>query len=243
MPDTRRQNETPRDWTDAFLALPQEAPPADVLRSFTKRLDARDRRRRVPAWLGLAAAAAFVAIALWPRAQVEPTHGPLQSTRIAQLPPAGATEAANATHDKAAPVATPSVTTVAASGAPTMSDVAASGASEGNGRSSTAGAPEVPTAEPAIGRLYTESAQLEAVLAVARDERAGSASAMLLADAFDAQVASIDSSLSDPALDDARRERLWEARVDTLRQAAGFIGTQRLLAAQGQGDALLVSVD
>ena len=116
-----------------------------------------------------------------------------------------------------------STTQVAASAAPTT-DV------------STAVASRLPA-------LQQESARLEALLAVARDERAGNAGAMLLADAFDDQVAGIDASLTDPDTDDARRERLWQARVDTLRQAAGFVGTQRMFAAQGQGDALLVSVD
>jgi hypothetical protein len=36
---------------------------------------------------------------------------------------------------------------------------------------------------------------------------------------------------------------LWQARVDALRQAAGFESTQRVLASQGDGGALLVSVD
>ena len=48
---------------------------------------------------------------------------------------------------------------------------------------------------------------------------------------------------ADPTLDEARRESLWQARVDALQQAAGFVGTQRLLAAHGRSDALLVSVD
>jgi hypothetical protein len=66
---------------------------------------------------------------------------------------------------------------------------------------------------------------------------------LLLADALDTQVASIDASLADPAVGDAEREALWQARVDALQQAAGFAGTQRLMAAQGYEDTLMVSVD
>jgi hypothetical protein len=65
----------------------------------------------------------------------------------------------------------------------------------------------------------------------------------VVADALDAQVAAIDAALSDPALDDARRIPLWRDRIEALRQAAGFESTQRLLASQGNGDALLASVD
>ena len=94
-----------------------------------------------------------------------------------------------------------------------------------------------------MARLYEESARLEALLALARDENVGNASAMLLADAFDDQVAGIDAALANPALDESARTSLWQARIDALQQAAGFVGTQRLLAAEGRTDAQLVSVD
>ena len=56
-------------------------------------------------------------------------------------------------------------------------------------------------------------------------------------------LAGIDAALAEPGLDAAGRESLWQARVDALQQAAGFVSTQRLLATQGYSDALLVSVD
>src|SRR5690606_29827696 len=97
--------------------------------------------------------------------------------------------------------------------------------------------------DTALASLQRESAQLEGLLALARDDSVGSAGAVLLADAFDARLAGIDALLANSALADEEREALWHARVDTLRQAAGFTSTQRLLAAQGQGDAWLASVD
>ena len=75
------------------------------------------------------------------------------------------------------------------------------------------------------------------------DAHVGSASALLVADAIDAQVAGIDAALGDPGLEPDARERLWQARVDALQQAAGFESTQRLLASGGHSDALLVAVD
>jgi hypothetical protein len=95
----------------------------------------------------------------------------------------------------------------------------------------------------ALDALYTESARLEALLDLARDDRVASAGAALLAAELDAQVAGIDARLAQPGLGDAQRAALWQARVDALRQAAGFESTQRVLASQGDGGALLVSVD
>ncbi len=94
-----------------------------------------------------------------------------------------------------------------------------------------------------LHELYSESAQLEALLSLARDERVSSASAVLLADELDAEVAAVDAALARPGLDADERLRLWQARVDALRLAAGFESTQRMLASQGRGDMLLVSVD
>jgi hypothetical protein len=105
-----------------------------------------------------------------------------------------------------------------------------------------AGEPASDSAQP-LDALYAESARLEALLALARDDRVASASAALLSAEFDAQVAGIDARLAQPGLDEAQRTALWQARVDALRQAAGFESTQRVLAAQGNTGALLVSVD
>jgi hypothetical protein len=93
-------------------------------------------------------------------------------------------------------------------------------------------------------RLYAESAQLEAVLAMARDDRVASGPAAALSDELDAYLTSIDAALSQPALPRSQRLALWDQRVDALRQVAGFASTQRWLAANGDRyDGALVSVD
>lgn len=95
-----------------------------------------------------------------------------------------------------------------------------------------------------LNSLYAESAQLEALLAMARDERVSSGTAAALASEFDAQVASIDATLIQPGVTPQQRTALWRDRVDALRQVAAFESTQRMLAAQGERyDAMLVSVD
>lgn len=217
MPDTCHPSSpagAARDWSDAFNALPLEAPATDPWPALVRRLGARRRNPHLPAWLGLAAAAAVIAVLAWPRAE----------SPIAPSPIVGATQVATTPIASSSPVgATQVATTKAAKRAP----------------ESLAPSP----APTRLESLQAESARLEALLAVARDDRAGSAGTVLLGDAFDAQVAGIDAALSDPAIDLAEREQLWQARVDALQQAAGFFGTQRLMAAHGSADTWLVSVD
>lgn len=217
MPDTCHPSNpagAARDWSDAFNALPLEAPATDPWPALVRRLGARRRNPHLPAWLGLAAAAALIAVLAWPRAESPIAPSPIvgatqvATTPIASPSPVGATQVATTKAAKRAPES------LAPSPAPTR-----------------------------LESLQVESARLEALLAVARDDRAGSAGTVLLGDAFDAQVAGIDAALSDPAIDLAEREQLWQARVDALQQAAGFFGTQRLMAAHGSADTWLVSVD
>lgn len=204
----------PGSWSNAFAALPQETPPAQAWERVSAQLDRR-RRNRVPAWAGFAAAAALVlAVIPWEPAPVEPSQARPTETKPVEPSHARPTE----TH----PV------------------------EPSHARLTEAPSKPKPEPEPSVARLYTlyaESAQLEALLAFARDDRVASAGAALLADELEARIAAIDASLAQPGLDDAGRERLWQARVDALRQAAGFESTQRLLASQGYTDVLLVSVD
>lgn len=113
----------------------------------------------------------------------------------------------------------------------------------GSAAESSEATPPPVTTDP-LERLYAESAQLETLLAMARDERVSSGTAAALASDFDAQVASIDAELIQPGITAARRTELWRDRVDALRQATTFESTRRLLAAQGERyDAKLVSID
>jgi hypothetical protein len=92
--------------------------------------------------------------------------------------------------------------------------------------------------------LYTASAQLENLLAFARDTRVESAPAASLAGAFDAELATIDARLAQPGLGATEQRMLWQARVETLQRSAGFESHLRLLAADGERlDGALVSVD
>lgn len=96
----------------------------------------------------------------------------------------------------------------------------------------------------ALEQLYAESARLEGLLAMARDERVSSGTAAAVASDLDRQLASIDTALMQPGLSRGAQLELWRQRVDTLRTVVGFEGTRRWLAAQGERyDGALVSVD
>ena len=231
----------PDNWSEVFAALPQEAPPARGWERLAKRMDAQAAiarkarsRGRAPAWIGLAAAATLaLTVTLWerrePRQPVEPSHarlasqpaGPERSTApIHQVPEAAIREPESRRKPEVR---------IAADAAPAKPAPVKKAAPE--------------RSMGPLYDLYAESAQLEALLALARDDRVSSAGAALLGDELDAQVAAIDAALSQAGLDDGERLRLWRARVDALRQAAGFESTQRLLASQGRSDVMLVSVD
>lgn len=97
---------------------------------------------------------------------------------------------------------------------------------------------------PEIDRLHAESAQLEALVALARDDRMSTGTVAALGGELQARVARIDAALVEPALAPEQRLGLWRERVQALRELAGFETTQRLLAARGeQYDGMLVSVD
>ncbi|GAA5004826.1 hypothetical protein FNZ56_06730 [Pseudoluteimonas lycopersici] len=104
-----------------------------------------------------------------------------------------------------------------------------------------------PASEPAdklMEPLYAESARLEALLALARDDRVASATAVALGSNFEARLSGIDAALAQPSLDAQRRLSLWRDRVSALRAYASFESTQRALAASGERyDAMLVSID
>lgn len=110
-----------------------------------------------------------------------------------------------------------------------------------------AAADPVPATVPtdiAFDALYAQSAQLESLIAVARDGRVASATGTMLAGDLERRIGSIDAALSQPALTDAQRADLWRERIAALRELAGVETTQRWLAARGERyEGALVRVD
>lgn len=186
----------PRDWREAFSALPLESPPPGGWDALSSRLDARNPDRMTPRvrgrthWPRWAAGAAAAAVALaivlpWPTV---PDTAP--------APPPG-----------------------------TAASAAAS-------------------ADDPLEPLYAESARLEYLLAISRDERVSSATAAVLSETLEERLASIDAALAQPGLDQESQLALWQQRVDSLRALTGFESNRRWLVAQGtRYDAALVLVD
>jgi hypothetical protein len=216
MPDSRAHDPMPRDWRDAFGALPLEAPPEDAWQRLAAvlppaRATPRRARWRRPA-LALVATTFFAAvIPLMHWRAVQTTPPPLQR-------PASVATAAKAT------AVTPTASVE------TASPVAAAPETSAPAEVATAPVARRPAAPPAPTRLdalYTESARLEAVLAQLPDSSAGNVAALAVSAELQDQVTHIDLALSQPALPDVTRTALWEQRVDTLRQLTGVEATQR----------------
>lgn len=233
-------------WGEAFAALPQESPDAGGWQRVQARLPVpTPARTRWPLWLATAASlllAVAIPLRMLPMAEPDaPAPMPQASTTPASAEPAASTPA----------IAMPSV------------------AIDAQPASTTAARPDKPRRVPPSQRpirtaakpadatriaatdakadlepLYAQSAQLEDLLALARDERVASGTAAALSDELDARVASIDATLTQPDLDDTQRADLWSQRVDALQQLVGIEATNRLYAARGQRyDAALVSID
>lgn len=248
-------------WSRVTARLDARAAPTSPTHvSVAARHPGRRRFARMAGWLGAATAAALALVVAWPRhdvsqaapasndavaASIAPAADATSKPSTATTSPAPAIDPAlaagnNAPRHDATAIALPKV--VEAARKPRIASRDAS-AHRNAARSEAPAAGARATDGAQLDALYAESARLEALLALARDDRVASASAAVLASALDAQVAGIDARLAQPGLDAAQRGALWQARVDALRQAAGFESTQRVLASQGDGGALLVSVD
>jgi hypothetical protein len=108
----------------------------------------------------------------------------------------------------------------------------------------SAPAPHAAPARNELETLYAQSAQLEALLAYARDDRVTSGTAASVSAQLDQRVASIDAALAQPHLSTTRQRELWRQRVEALRTLASFESNRRLLSARGERyDGALVRVD
>lgn len=268
MPDIRRSDQIPDSWADAFAVLPLETPPADGWRRVSDHLPAAPTRRaRWQLWIATAATLAVVTLLPMKMLQNEsvplPSAGPVVATteaprsEAANVGPARdaatETQSAHATSPQQAVTThapqtaattqprTQPATTTPRPAANTSTTIATNDEAPAAVAAATA---ENPAPDSTLEQLYAESAQLEALLAFARDDSVITGTADTLASGYDARIASIDAALGQPGVDATNRTALWQDRVDVLRQAATFESTRRMLAAQGERyDAMLVSID
>jgi len=272
MPDASSHRTLPSSWGEAFAALPPEAPPAGGWARLARALP-EHRRQRWPAWVALAAALALIAIVplRWSRPDAPAATAPLvrapatAPAKIAAAQPAPAStnrvpaDGGGASPSNKVTGASRDVATITSPASESGRSPAAESATATQPDAGTTGAPrlatvdappresiEAPATPSELERLYAESAQLEALLALAREGRGevANGAVAMLSDDLATRVSRIDAALMLPSLASERRLALWRDRVDALRQAAAFESTQRLLAARGeQYDAMLVSID
>lgn len=231
-----------RDWSEAFSALPTETPEPLGWERLRARLPttAPAARPSWPRWLAAAAVlAAIVAIPLMRmRPDVRPASTSQSMATVAAVAPSAIT-AVSESHEptaKAADVA-PSVATHPSFAARARHVTSTTKP----GRASAAR----PSAEgDDLEPLYRQSARLETLLALARDEQVAGGVSTALSDDLEARIANIDAQLSRPDLQPQQRATLWHQRIGTLQQLAGIAATDRLYTARGQQhDAVLVSID
>jgi hypothetical protein len=252
MPDTGdfdRHNEpqgATLAWGDAFVALPQDAPDAGGWQRVQARLPALTPRARVRWPLWLAAAASLVVAVAIPLRMLPQAEPPAAAT-VAQVTVApGLTQSVAPPHiaieapPVSMPVAQSDTRRQDARVAPSRRPIRTAAPPAEATHVATVDAPPITDLEP----LYAQSAQLESLLAMARDERMANGTSAALTDGLDARLGSIDAALVEPGLDAQRRAELWGHRVDALQQLVGIEATQRLYAARGQSyQAALVSID
>ena len=269
MPDERNHDPdptVPSGWAEAFAALPQEAPPDDGWSRIAARLRSR-RRTRWPVWVAMAAALAVAAmlplklpspdtpapvgdtappareIVAMPVRDGAPEVGAVDAGGTPSTAAHGAGEEAAAGTPARVVANEPSPEVATSAQRPDAADSATRAAATAT-TGATASPPEPDSPGTEMQRLYAESAQLEALLAMARDDRVASGTAVALASDYDAQVGAIDAALMQPGITADERAALWHDRVAALRQAAAFESTRRMLAAQGERyDTMLVSID
>lgn len=263
MPDAgdsmQQGHSAPRDafgWDDAFAALPHAVPEAGGWQRLQARLPMpKPASARWP--LGLAVAASL-ALAIALPLKMQPDAARVLRTPAA--PPATASAAvasaskASAPADSETPAREPAPTAAAPSAThaarranprhaaaipPSQRSIRTLARADTTAIASARVEPEIDL-EP----LYAQSAQLERLLEMARDERVASGAIAAVSHDLDAQLAGIDATLVQPGLSDGQRAVLWEQRVQALQQRVGIEVTQRLYAARGQPyEAALVSID
>lgn len=232
-------------WGDAFAALPQDTPDPDGWQRVQARLPAPSARARArwPLWLATAASlalATLIPLRMLPQMQPGATAPPLRvsTTAAPSVMAAMPSSAASEMQPVSTPVASRDTPRRAIRSTPSRSPIRT--VAEAADAVRIAEAPAPADLEP----LYAQSAQLESLLAMARDERVASGTSAALSDELDQQVAAIDTTLTEAGLSDVQRAELWGQRVDALQQLVGIEATNRLYAARGQRyDAALVSID
>lgn len=236
MPDREVLSGAPRNWSDAFAALPPESAPADGWARLSARLPPARRAPARRATLRRFAIAAALALAVvLPARRVMQPAGTLPQ---APMPPvvarvdAGTLHASSSQPTDDAPANTQPPATPRDAATASV-ETRAPPRNRPTARAPAATRAPSPSAPATLDTLYSESARLEAVLAQMPEARMSNAATEALSESLQERVARIDVALSQPAVADDARAELWQQRVDALRQLTGVTATQRWLVARG----------
>lgn len=261
MRDHSIPGQEPRNWSQAFSALPLESPGDRPWPAIAASVVTSQKGQHRPLRWMAAAAVLALAIAV-PLAWLQ-TDSTVDVPAMASGKPqadAAVTSSSKATEGsantdaaptpggaEAAQVSVPASTTDGSKQAAVRGDdskpAVAAATTISPSPASPASVAQEPQAE-ALPALYAQSAQLEAVLAQVQDGRVASGPAAAVAAEYESSLALIDAALADPALPDAQRPVLWSERVNSLRQLVDFESSQRWLTARGERyDGQLVAVD
>src|SRR5690606_8050617 len=216
----------PRSWSDAFSALPLEAPPVDAWQRIAPRLAPAPRRtHRILPWAIAACTALLAALPLLLLVRQGTPDG--TPAEVAAGNHADPPTVLPSSDGRDAPVATDAIATNAP--ATTSAAHPRSSPAARNEPPAVAGTPRAttPAVDPGLARLQAESARLEALVAeLTRNEPVDGAQ-LVLTLSLQAQVGDIDAALAEGTLDPVVRSDLWRQRVAALRDLAGVASDQR----------------
>lgn len=233
MPDSRPRDPVPRDWSEAFGALPLEAPPKDSWQRLAATLPARGKAGRSLRWRRPAIAAMAAAIALaamlpgWHRddgtdagipSYAKPTPpllaaplnrevaaetGPLDAVSMASLPPPASEQTPAPRITRHGPRSTP-------------------GAKVGHHRAT----------RERVASLQAESARLEALLATSEQTQIVNAGVQIVSGQLAASIGTIDDALANGTQASDSIESLWRQRNALLEQMLSLELRQRQIASE-----------
>ena len=264
----RTNQAMPASWASAFTSLPDETPTPDGWQRLQARLPelSAPQRTRWPLWLATAASLALIiAIPMWMQATTNTAlTGSAMATPATSVLPTQATREVGAevaltaiepVSNEDTSTARMTLPTLAASVRvrkprrsrhvdPSQRPIRTAAQPADTTRIANAETPDAPASDANLESLYLQSAQLEGLLVLARDDSVSTGTAAALTDALSGQIIDIDAALIQQDTSMLELSTLWRDRVETLRQLVGIETTQRLYSARGQQyEAALVSID
>ena len=231
MPDSRSREPMPRDWGDAFGALPLETPPTDSWQRLAAALPVRGTAGQRPRWRHPAIAAMAAAIALaailpvWQRDEGADAGTPADAKSSAPPPLAATLEQHVAAEDE------PPGDVALASPPPPVSEQTPKPRHPRQALPTAhlAKVEQEQAARERVTLLQAESARLEALLATSGQTQVVNAGVQVVSGQLAASIGAIDDTLANSSQSDSI-ESLWLRRNALLKQMLSLELRQRQVA-------------